>query len=486
MRTSRERLLIVAGLLLFLPATQVWCQRTKSPPTSVQTGDAKDPGFRTGLLRQFSAALEDLVAKVSPAVVQVQASGLGPVEGKNGFALIVRQHVVGSGVIVDSNGYIITNAHVIEGAQHIRVVLPTPSVESPLEIPSVSKQQVLDAKLIGMNKTTDLAVLKIEGHDFPTLLLENSRPVRPGELVVAIGSPEGLQSSVTMGVVSSVWRQPNPDVPMVYIQTDTPINPGNSGGPLVDLNGHVVGVNTFILSQGGGSEGLGFAIPAKVVSFVYEDLRKYGHVHRTELQVGAQTVTPVLAAGLGLAQTWGVIISDVFPGGTGDVAGLKVRDIVVAVDGHPILTLPGLMAALYMHAPEEALRLELLRGSQTISLNVPVAKHRDMVEQLADFIDPNNRIAMLGIFVFDLDDRVRKAISDMNEPAGVVVVGQSPEPGSLRADVRTGDIIRALNRIPIESVEQLKAALQALKPGGPVVLQIERQGELQYLSFETE
>jgi serine protease Do len=166
---------------------------------------------------------------------------------------------------------------------------------------------VLEAKLVGEDKDIDLALLKVEGHDFPTLPLGPTHAVRPGEFVMAIGSPEGLQNSVTLGIVSWVWRQPDPDQPMVYVQTDAPINPGSSGGPLVDLDGCVVGLNTFILSEGGGSEGLGFAIPAAAVKFVYEELRKYGYVHRTEIGVGVQEITLTLAAGLGLAQNWGLL-----------------------------------------------------------------------------------------------------------------------------------------------------------------------------------
>ena len=226
--------------------------------------------------------------KVSPAVVQIQTTGYGPLnEGDKGqTALIVRQHAVGSGVIVDSNGYIMTNAHVVEGAQRIRVALPMLSGASPANTPS-GKRPILDAKLVGIHKETDLALLKIEATDLPTLSLEESQSTRVGQLVLAVGSPEGLQSSVTMGVISAVARQADPTKALNYVQTDAPINPGNSGGPLVDMNGYVVGINTFILSQSGGSEGLGFAIPARVVRFVYQSLRKYGHVHHVEIGAGS-------------------------------------------------------------------------------------------------------------------------------------------------------------------------------------------------------
>src|ERR1700733_3120046 len=296
-----------------------------NPATEVGKGAGSRPSEAPLVLEQLNSALEGLAAKVSPAVVQIVVTGYGPVEesSRSQTALIARQHAVGSGVIVDPNGYIMTNAHVVEGAHRIRVVLPMPSFEFP-QVEPVGKEHVLDAKLVGVHKDSDLALLKIEQKNLSTLELGSARRIHQGQLVLAIGSPEGLQNSVTMGVVSSVGRQPDPDRPMVYIQTDAPINPGNSGGPLIDVDGYVLGINTLILSQGGGSEGLGFAIPARVVRFVYESLRKYGHVHRVEIQAGAQTITPTMAEGLKLPQSYGVIVSDVTPGGAAEAAGLQV------------------------------------------------------------------------------------------------------------------------------------------------------------------
>jgi len=482
MSTSLLRVTLIAGLVSILLAPQLGAQNDTA------TGKAAGGESRAQALRQFNSALQELVAKVSPAVVQIQATGLAPVEGssKSGVALIVRQRAIGSGVMLDPDGYVMTNAHVVEGAQRIRVLLPTPAAASPLDITPVGKAQILDAKLVGLHKETDLALLKVEGRNFPTLALQKNRAVHPGELVFAIGSPEGLQSSVTMGVVSSVWRQPDPEQPMVYIQTDAPINRGNSGGPLVDLDGEVVGINTFILSEGGGSEGLGFAIPARVIRFVYQNLRKYGHVHRTEIQASAQTITPTVAAGLGLSQDWGVVISDVTPRGPADAAGLKVQDIVLAVDGRPILGLPGLTALLYLHPPEEAVRMEVLRGSERRSLLVPAIEAHDQADQLGDLIDPNNRVARLGIFAMEFDDRVRAAMPDVRIPSGVVVLGRSLDQGGLAADLHAGDIVHALNRTPVESIQQLRSLMRQLKTGDAVVLQIERQGKLQYVAFEAE
>src|ERR1700756_959094 len=229
---------------------------------------------RSNLLRELDSSLEQVVSKVSPEVVQILVSGYGPEEthGHSETARIARQHAIGSGVIVDPNGYIVTNAHVVEGAQRVRVVVTLPAASSQIEPQTVRSQQIFCAKILGRHKRSDLALLKIEANHLPAIALRDDLRVRQGELVFAIGSPEGLRDSVTMGIVSAVARQTDVNDPMFYIQTDAPLNPGNSGGPLVDIGGNFVGINTFMLSQGGGSEGLGFAIPAAIVKFDYENL----------------------------------------------------------------------------------------------------------------------------------------------------------------------------------------------------------------------
>src|SRR5246127_855014 len=303
------------------------------------------------LLRELNSSLEAVVSKISPAVVQIVVTGYGPSEehGHTDTARIVRQHAIGTGIIVDADGYIMTNAHVVEGAQRIRVILAPSASDSAIELQPIHAGQILEAKLLGTHKQVDLALLKIEATNLPSVHLSDDVRVRQGELVLAIGSPEGLRDSVSMGVVSSVARQPDPDNPMVYIQTDAALNPGNSGGPLVDVDGNVVGINTLIFSKGGGSEGLGFAIPAEIVNFDYQHLRQYGRVRRVAIGAKVQNITPTLAAGLGLAKSWGAIISNVNPDGLAQAAGLRTEDIVVAVDGRRIVALPDFIAALYLH-----------------------------------------------------------------------------------------------------------------------------------------
>jgi serine protease Do len=462
------------------PATKPTEEKPKSSPDNAASASSQT-------LAQFNDALENLAAKVSPAVVQILVTGYGPLheESRSETSLIVRQHAVGSGVIVDPTGYIMTNAHVVEGAQRIRVALPLPS-DSGRSL-AAGRRRIFEARLVGMHKETDLALLKINEKDLPTLILLAQQRPRVGQLVFAIGSPEGLQNSVTMGVVSAVARQANPDKPLTYIQTDAPINPGNSGGPLVDMNGSVIGINTFILSTGGGSEGLGFAIPARIVDFVYHSLRQYGHVHRVEIGAVAQEITPTLADGLQLAQHWGVIVADVKPDGPAAAAGLQIQDVVLTADDRRIETLPQLSSALYLHRLDQVLKLEILRGDQKKTLYVPAIEHRDQMDQLFDAADPEkNLVPRLGVLAIDLTDEIRNQIGTLRIASGVVVLGRAADLILPDTGLQTGDIIHALNTTAITSMDALRAAVLALKTGDPVVLQVERSDGLTYLSFEME
>jgi serine protease Do len=480
-------ILVLTSALLLAPGATA--QGPKPSPRKTSPEMAASQSHSADLLRQLDGSLIALTSKVTPAVVQIEVSGIGPTHKKSneegeGLAVLAEEHSIGSGVILDPQGFIVTNAHVVERADRIHVVLPSPAGDSAFDTTPEGKAQILAAKVVGVDRQTDLALLKVEASDLPTLPLGINRPTRPGELVFAIGSPGGLQNSITMGVVSSVWRQPDPDSPMVYVQTDAPINPGNSGGPLVDLDGYVVGLNTFIMTKGGGSEGLGFAIPASTVQFVTEELKRYGHVHRTQIQASAQTITPTLAAGLGLKQDWGVLISDVTPDGPADTAGLNVQDIILSVDGRPITGLPGFSAALYQHPPNEDLALTVLRGSSTFSLEISPLQRYDPEDELSTLATPANRIARLGIFATDLERNFQYVLSNVRSTGGVVVLAKTSGPNALKAKLQAGDIIRSLNATPMDSVEQLRIAVRELNSGDPVVLQIERDEKLQYVDFE--
>jgi serine protease Do len=488
---------ILAALPIVLVAgvATASAQTTDSAPSAKPSAPSRQEGKSAAqvsgasssrVLVQLNSELETLAAKVSPAVVQILVTGYGPAreENRSDTALIVRQHAVGSGVIVDPNGYIMTNAHVVEGAQRIQVALPLP-MDSGVQVP-IGKRHILDAKLLGQHKETDLALLKIDETDLPTLPLNMRRP-HVGQLVFAIGSPEGLQNSLTMGVVSAVARQADPSKAMTYIQTDAPINPGNSGGPLVDMDGTVLGINTFILSEGGGSEGLGFAIPARVVDFVYHSLRKHGHVHRVEIGAASQEITPTLADALHLPRHWGVIVVDVTPGGPAEAAGLKIQDIILEADDRRIETLPSLQAALYLHRLDKPVKLEILRGNERQTIYVAAVEHRDALDQIMDSINPENSLVpRLGVLAIDLTDELRQQLSSLRIPSGVIVVGRAADLILPDTGLQAGDIIHAMNGTAVGSVDQLRSMTHDLKIGAPVAFQIERDSGLMYVSFEVE
>ena len=246
------------------------------------------PQLTPQTLAQFSASIEDLARASSPAVVQISVQGRAPLEegGAQQAGFTADQRTTGSGVIVDPDGYIVTNAHVVIDARHIDV-----SVIERGPSGQPAKHKHLPATTVGLDRETDLAVVKIEAKGLPALsFLDDSETLKQGQLVLALGCPLGLDNSLTVGFVSAPVRYLSPDKPNFYIQTDAPINPGNSGGPLLDIAGHIAGINTMIMSQSGGSEGIGFAIPSNIVQRTYEGLRKNGRIRRGEIGVIPQDI----------------------------------------------------------------------------------------------------------------------------------------------------------------------------------------------------
>jgi serine protease Do len=309
-------------------------------------------------------------------------------------------------------------------------------------------------------------------------------PARQGEMVFAFGSPEGLRNTVTMGVVSAVARQPDPDSPLVYVQTDTPINPGNSGGALVDADGNLVGINTFILSSSGGNQGLGFAIPAGVVASAYPQLLKYGHIHQPAIGALVQTITPELAAALHLARDFGVIVSDVIASGPADTAGLKIQDIILSVDGTAIGALPLFAQSLHMHKTGERAKLEIQRGSEQMQLDVPLAEQPHKEDTLIDLADPvKNLVRPLNILGIELTLDLAHSSPDLRIPTGIIVAARTLGVRTGEIPLQTGDVIHGFNGAPITTLEGLRAALAKQKPGDAVALQIERHGQIFYVTF---
>ena len=456
-----------------------------APPLCAQTKDRTQEHWDESL-RQWNDSVEALIKRVTPSVVQILVTGYGPLEesqhGSTGV-VIGRQRAIGSGFIIDPTGYIITNAHVVNGAQRVQVLLASGPVEGSAEETLSIRTQLVPARIIGVNKDIDLALLKIDGKDLPALPLATYRDLRQGEAVFAFGSPEGLRNTLTHGVVSAVARQTDPDSPMIYIQTDAPINPGNSGGPLVNVKGEVVGVNTFILTQSGGNEGLGFAIPSIVVRVAYQQLRKWGHLHRAEVGIGLQTISPTLAAALNLPRNYGVIISDVTPGSPAMAAGIQIGDVLLAVDGRPAENLPYATFHFATHDPGDKVHIDVLRGNGHFAFALPVMEPPHDMDQITSLADPEkNLVPALGILGLEIDAKIAAMAPELRDPYGIIVAARAAGTAA-EVPLTTGDVIRSLNGVPMTTLDRLRKALATLPSGTPVVLQIQRDTKLLFIAF---
>ena len=437
-------------------------------------------------LLEMSGQMRSLSQQVAPAVVQVLVSGYGLIdsESTHQVSLLGREKSIGSGVIVDPDGYIVTNAHVIKGAVTIRVVVTRASVPDEAS-DDPNNLRTVEAKIVGIDQESDLALLKIDEKGLPTLKFMNSDRLKQGDLVLAIGAPMGLRNSVSFGVVSSPDRSVGDDNPMVYIQTDASINPGNSGGALVTMNGLLAGLNAFIVSQSGGNEGLGFAIPANTVRDVYSQLRKNGYVSRGEIGIYAQDITFVMAKGLSLARDHGVIVSDVVADGPADRAGLKRRDIILSLDGQKLVSAGQLRSHIYRRATGDKLELRVLRGQDELKVAPIVRERQDKASLLERLIHPEkNLVARLGVLCVEIDKEVAGMIPGLRREYGLIVAAKTAGGQSQSIDLQTGDIIDAVNNSPVALLDTLRSTLNEMKPGDPVVLQIERDGRFQYLAFE--
>ena len=436
-------------------------------------------------LAEYSAAIEELIDSASPSVVQIDVHSRVEVDPddshRTGF--FAKQWGSGSGVIIDPSGFILTNAHVVEGSTEIDVSVADTSNPSKKDA-----HNHFPAKVIGVDKETDLAVIKIDADKLPTLAFRDSDKLRQGEIVFALGSPLGLQNTLTVGYVSSPSRQLDPSKPMSYIQTDAPINPGNSGGPLLDADGKIAGINTMIYSKSGGSEGIGFAIPANLAQHVYLQLRKEGHVHRGTIGVVSQDINPILSQALGLNRHPGVIITDLLPHGSGEVAGLEPNDIVLAIQGHEVTEARQVQAEILQHSIGDQVTLDILRnGTEKFQKTVVILERPNSSGGLVDLVNnQSNLVRRLGILALTLDEKVTPLLPPTRRLDGVVVAAIPIEFAAFNPGLKAGDIIYTLNKNKIGSLEDLRNALKGLKPGDPVALLVERDGTLGYTSFNLE
>ena len=453
---------------------------------AAQAQPAKTP---TRALSDLSQSLQELSDKVSPSVVQIFVMAYGePNDEDHSTTEPILERSSGSGVILDPDGYIVTNAHVVERAVRLEVEL---SLAASGGKPGTSvlrrRGKVLGAQIVAVDTETDLAVLKVEATGLPVLPMGDSETLRPGQLVLAFGSPLGLESSVTMGVVSAVARQLSPEDPMIYLQTDASINPGNSGGALVDTEGRLVGVNTLIYSQSGGNEGIGFAAPSNIVRNVFAQIRKTGRVRRGEIGVHPQTITPLLAEALGITADSGVVLGDVLPGGPAASVGLQPGDVVLALDGKRMENGRQFRINIYTRGLNETVTLDVQRGERRLSVRVPVGERTTDTSRLKDLVGQQSPVQSLGVMALNLTPQISQLLPGLRRPKGVVVSTVTAAiPFSQQGRLQPGDVIYALNGTTVESVADLNAATAALGPRKAAVIQLERRGMLMFLSFRLE
>ncbi|MCM3879363.1 MAG: trypsin-like peptidase domain-containing protein [Vicinamibacterales bacterium] len=467
----------VLSLSLLLAASTAFAQPVPRP------APPPDP------LVRMNESIDALTRKVWPSVVQIMVSSYGPQnDGPQGSAgmVIGRQQSTGSGFVIDGDGYIMTNAHVVNGARRVQILLPQDNADGTLKTALSSKSRLIPAQIVGITTELDLALLKVDGLKLPALPLATYTQVRQGEMVFAFGSPNGLRNSLTHGLVSAVARQVDPDSPQIFVQTDAPINPGNSGGPLVNIRGEVVGINTFILSQSGGNEGLGFAIPSATARTVFRQLRQYGQLRRQEVGMSMQTINEGMAKALGLARDYGLIVSDVWPGGPAEAAGLAVGDILVSVDGQPADNLPTVSYNFRLRDSLENVQLVVLRGAAQISIGMKPVEARSDFDSVSSMADPTkNLVPELGIIGVEVDAKLAATATGLRDPYGVIVVARAAGSGS-DVPLMPRDVIRSVNNRRIGSLDALRDSVKSLTPGAPVTMQIQREDRLMYLSFTFE
>jgi serine protease Do len=376
-----------------------------------------------------------------------------------------RQRALGSGVIVSSDGYILTNNHVVDGADEIKVEL--------------TDDRTFSAKLVGTDKPSDLALLKISTSDVHPIAIGNSANVKVGDVVLAVGNPLGIGQTVTMGIISAKGRSTSVGDGGYedFLQTDAPINHGNSGGALVNTKGELVGINSQILSSNDGNIGIGFAIPANMAKNVMEQLRTKGKVTRAQLGVTVQGVTPDMADSLGLKQAAGAIISNVTEGSAAEKAGLKRGDIITSFNGLPVHDTNTLRNRVADAGPGSSADVVILRDGNEKRMTVKLdeatgsrtARTRDGEN------GPSDDKTSLGVAVAPLTPELAERAQVSKNAHGLLVEDVNPDGRAADAGIQAGDVIQEVNREPVKSVDDLRAALKK-STDKPTLLLIQRQG----------
>jgi serine protease Do len=374
----------------------------------------------------------------------------------------------GSGVIVSPDGYILTNNHVIDGARTVTVTLPD--------------KREFSGKIVGADPKTDLAVVKIDGENLPTVSWGDATKLQVGEYVLAVGNPFGLNSTVTLGIVSALGRGHMGITQYEdFIQTDAAINPGNSGGALVNTKGELVGINTAIFSQTGGYQGVGFAVPTSMGKSIYESLVKHGKVVRGFLGVSIQDLNQDLAKSFGITDGKGVLISDVRDDSPAGQASLKQGDIITTYQGSPVEDAVSLQRLVTKTAVGTRVTIRVIRDGHEKDLRVTIGEQPDTT-RIAKAETDESDYAFAGVAVQDLDRDTAKELGVKGKAQGVVVTAVELASGAGKAGVRRGDVIREINRQPVKSVKEFEKVSSGLKKGEHVLILIDRRGNALFLS----
>ncbi len=385
-------------------------------------GEGQDPN---DLMRRFFGGQE-----------QGQGQGRSPKRNSN----MPRHEAVGSGVVVTKDGYILTNNHVVENADEVKVAM--------------QDGREFTAKVIGRDPKSDVAVIKIEAKDLPVVSMADSDKIEVGDVVLAIGNPFGIGQTVTTGIVSAKDRGGNLGLDYEdFIQTDAAINPGNSGGALVDADGRLIGINTAILSRSGGNQGIGFAIPVNLARDVMQGLVKDGHVTRGYLGAGIQDMTPALAKEFGLKDgASGALVSEVVDGSPADKGGVKTGDLVVEFNSHKVADSRHLKLEVARTAPGETVAMKVLRDGATKTLNIKVKELPGTEVASADSKDKDTG-TLTGVGVADLDKNARAQFKVPENVKGAIVTEVQPDCAAAEAGLKPGDVILEINRKSVKDAE---------------------------------
>src|SRR6266566_2317577 len=472
----------VIGLAFFVGAVGLGVAHEKmsanNPPASLKLADAHDGPSRNSYAPVLKSVLPAVVNISSSRVVRARSESpeemmpffrqfFGGEDGDGSFALPQprdhREKSLGSGVIVSPEGYILTNNHVIDGATDVTVTL--------------HDKREMKAQVVGADKRTDIALLRITGSNLPSVTLGDSSKVEVGDIVLAMGNPFGIGQTVTMGIVSAKGRA-GMGIEEVedFIQTDAPINPGNSGGALIDDEGHLVGINTAILSgNSGGNQGIGFAVPVNMARHVMDQLIEHGKVERAYLGILPQDVTPAMAKAFGVSEARGALVGDVTPDGPAAHSDLKKGDIILAINGQPVADANQLRLQIGMMSPSASVKLKVLRDGKTHEIAVQLREFPNKAERASLNKSEAPDSALEGVTVENVTPEMAHELKLSPATRGVVVNEVSPASRAAEAGLKPGDVIQEANHRSVKNVSDFRSAVNAKAKDDPVLLLVNRE-----------